>query len=159
MALRILSGMIFVPRGGTRQGSVEVTFNPFELANASNEAFELRKRREIGPSGRFVESPASIVAARQFDVLTGAGGSDFRGRINDTVTRDSITISWNAPAGRVDQEEIPFLVVGEVPEGVAVALPPRPDVSLPDDRIPPDSLRRRRSSGRERRPRASKKES
>jgi hypothetical protein len=157
MALKILSGMIFIPRGGTRQGSVEINFNPFELANASNAAFELRKRREIGANGRFVESPASIVAARQFDVLTGAGGTDFRGQISDTVTRDSITISWDAPAGRVDQEEIPFLVVGEVPEGVAVALPPRPDVSLPDDRLP-DSLRRTRSSGRERKPRVSKKE-
>ena len=31
MALRILSGMIFIPNGGTAEGSVEVSFNPFQM--------------------------------------------------------------------------------------------------------------------------------
>jgi hypothetical protein len=134
MALRILSGLIFIPRGGTRRGTVTITFDPFVLSAASNPLFELRKEREIGPSGRFSKRPATIVAARQFDILTGTGG-DFRGRINDSSTRDSITISWNSSAGRVDQEEIPFMVIGEVPEGPSVSLPPAPGVTVPDSGI------------------------
>ena len=52
MALRILSGMIFVPNGGTAQGSVVISFKPFQLAARSNPAFELRKEQEIGPRER-----------------------------------------------------------------------------------------------------------
>jgi hypothetical protein len=155
MALRILSGMIFIPRGGTKSGSVEISFNPFALTVASNSAFELRKRREIGPRERFVRRPASIVAARQFDIVTILGDAgNYRGRINDTVTRDSITISWNAPAGRVDQEEIPFMIVGEVPVQPAPVFLTvrRPGDGLtpvrPGDELPSDLLSRRRSRAR-----------
>ena len=154
MALRILSGMIFIPRGGSIRGSVEISFNPFELTDASNSAFELRKRREIGPRERFVQRPASIVAARQFALLFPLPHSEsYRGRINDTVTRDSITISWNKSGGRVDQEEIPFMIVGEVPvQPAPVSMPVRPGDGLtpvrPGDELPSDLLSRRRSRAR-----------
>jgi hypothetical protein len=122
MALRILSGMIFVPNGGSRTGSVDITFSPFALSSASNAAIELRKRREIGPDGRFKETPASMVAARQFALTFPLPHDDsYRVRLNDRVTRDLLTISWDISSseGRVDQEEIPFIIIGEVPEGVS----------------------------------------
>ncbi len=120
MALRILSGMIFIPRGGSIRGSVDISFDPFDLAGASDALFELRKKREIGPHGRFVKTPASMVAARQFALMFPfPHAGSYRARINDRVTRDSITISWNKSGGRVDQEEIPFMVVGEVPDAPA----------------------------------------
>jgi len=117
MALRVLSGMVFIPRGGIPQGNVVISFDPFELSTASNSAFELRKIRRIGPAGRFIRRPASIVAVRQFSFLGEFPATpNFRGRINDTVTRDFISISWSPALGIVDQEEIPFMVIGEVPD-------------------------------------------
>jgi hypothetical protein len=138
MALRVLSGMIFIPRGGSRRGSVEISFNPFALANASNALFELRKRKEIGPSGRFIRSPASIVAVRQFDIVP--IGGDFRVNLSDSVTRDSISIRWR-PSQRVDQEEIPFMIIGEVPDPVPVRVVGTGTLV----REPSDVLRRERS--------------
>jgi hypothetical protein len=152
MALRILSGMIFVPHGGAARGSVEISFNPFQLIARSNPEFELRKEREIGPRGRFIRRPASIVAARQFDIVPIA--NDWRVKLNDTVTRDSITISWRSNASRVDQEEIPFLVIGEVPETVSVSLP-EPTVV----RQPSDMMRGRRVGARKARKKSRKSES
>ena len=149
MALRILSGMIFVPRGGIGQGSVEISFNPFELASASNAAFELRKKREIGPAVRYLRAPASIVAARQFAITQLSGGDrSYRGRINDTVTRDSITISWNMAVARFDQEEIPFMVIGDVGEIVPIPQPFPGRPARPGDRLPPDILSRQRARKR-----------
>jgi hypothetical protein len=142
MALRILSGMIFIPNGGTAEGSVEISFNPFQLSASSNAAFELRKEAEIGPRERFIRRPASIVAARQFDIVPIA--NDWRVRLNDTVTRDSITIRWRSRSSRVDQEEIPFMVIGEVKDPVPlspVQPPLRPIVDQPSDIM-------RRRSGR-----------
>ena len=45
MALRVLSGIIFIPNGGSRRGNVEISFNPFALANASNAGFEFEKEK------------------------------------------------------------------------------------------------------------------
>jgi hypothetical protein len=73
MATRILSGMVFIPSGGTREGSVDISFDPFALTTASNTAFELRRRREVGPRGRFKKKPAFVVGTRQFGILTIAG--------------------------------------------------------------------------------------
>ena len=116
MALRILSGMIFIPRGGTARGSVAISFNPFQLTNSSNPGFELRKEQEIGPRERFVRRPVSMVAARQFAIMMIS--SNPRVTLNDTVTRDSTATRWHTSArtARIDQEEIPFLIIGEVPE-------------------------------------------
>jgi hypothetical protein len=157
MALRILSGLIFIPRGGSGRGSVEISFDPFELANASNDLFELRKKREVGPAGRYFRSPASIIAARQFAITPIFGDREWRGRINDTVTRDSITISWNMPAGRFDQEEIPFMVIGDVGEFVPIPQPFPGRPARPGDRIPSDIRSRQRSRKRPARKKTGKK--
>jgi hypothetical protein len=148
MALRVLSGMIFIPNGGSRRGSITISFNPFAVANASYALFELRKRTEVGPTGRFIRRPASIVAARQFDIIP--VGQDFRVNLSDTVTRDSINIRWR-PSTRIDQEEIPFMIIGEVPDPVAVRVPGTGTTV----RQPSDVLRRRRAARR--RARAKKK--
>ena len=58
MALRILSGMIFIPNGGTAEGSVEVSFNPFQISASSNPAFELRKETE--KTARAFRSPSLL---------------------------------------------------------------------------------------------------
>ena len=142
MALRILSGMIFIPNGGTAEGSVEVSFNPFQISVSGNPAFELRKETEIGPRERFVRRPCSIVAARQFDIVPIA--NDWRVRLNDTVTRDSITIRWRSRASRVDQEEIPFMVIGEVKDPVPLSTVRPPLRTVVEQ--PSDIMRRR--SGR-----------
>jgi hypothetical protein len=143
--------MIFIPRGGLQQGSAVISFIPFDLANASNARIELRKKTEVGPTGRFVRRPASMVAVRQFDIVPVA--RDFRVNINDTVTRDSITISWRARTARVDQEEIPFLIIGEVPDPapvVTVQLPPGSTVVT----HPTDIMRGRSGRGRSRKKRS-----
>jgi hypothetical protein len=101
MALRILSGMIFIPRGGTRSGSVTVGFLPFALTAASNNTFELRRQREIGPKERFKARPAFVVGARQFGIVSILGGGGYyRMNIDDVTTRDSITIRWNGSSRR-----------------------------------------------------------
>jgi hypothetical protein len=117
--------MIFIPRGGTARGSVSISFNPFQLTNSSNPAFELRKEREIGPRRRFNRRPVSMVASRQFAIMTTS--SNPRVTLNDRITRDSITISWHTSArtARIDQEEIPFLIIGEVPDLVPISKPTR----------------------------------
>ena len=155
MPVKILSGLVFIPHGGNQSGSVTITFDPFEISDSSNDEFELHKKTVIGSSGRFRSKPASIVAARQFGVLFGAPmwDIDFKGKINDRVTRDSIRISWNAnaPRGRVDQEEIPFLVIGTVPDPPVARPgqpkgPPRP----PGRKKPSRAKRPRRVPGRSR---------
>jgi hypothetical protein len=154
MAIRCLSGMIKVPQGGSRVGTVTIGFLPFAFT-AAPANFELRKRRQFGPQTRFVRVPCSIVAARQFAHLFPLPHhTSYRGRINDVVTRDSITISWTTSAseGRVDQEEIPFLVIGEV--GELVPIPPGfPGSTRPNG--PPSSLQAQRA--RKRRGRTTRK--
>ena len=153
MAMRILSGMVYIPNGGTRSGNVEISFNPFALANTSNPAFELRKRTEVGASGRFTGKPASIVAPRQFGLLE--IGTYYRVNIDSNATRDVITIGWKARgSARVDQEEIGFMVVGEVPDGPATR-PPGPTTPV-DNRRPSKVTPRKRSR---KRPVASKQSS
>ena len=151
MALRILSGMVFIPNGGTRSGTVEISFTPFALANTSNPVFELRKRSEVGASGRFTAKPASIVAPRQFGLLE--VGTFYRVNVDSTVTRDVISIRWKARgSARVDQEEIGFMVVGEVPDG-PVTRPPGPTTPVGDGR--PSNVQPRKRAPK--RPGASKR--
>jgi hypothetical protein len=117
--------MLFIPRGGSARGSVRIGFNPFRLTNSSNPVIQLRKEQEIGPRERFLRRPVMIVAARQFAIM--ALSDNPRVKLNDTVTRDSIRIGWSTSArtARVDQEEIPFLVIGEVPDFVQISKPTR----------------------------------
>jgi hypothetical protein len=117
MALRILSGMLFI-NGGPKNGAAVITFSPFTLATAPGTA-SLNKARVIGANGTFRHPPASIVAARQFAIIDVSPDTDYRLRINDTVTTSSITISW-AGTGPIFNEEIPFMIVGEVPDALAI---------------------------------------
>ena len=79
----------------------------------------LNKARVIGANGAFRNPPASIVAARQFAIIDVSPDTDYRLRINDTVTTSSITISW-AGTGPIFSEEIPFMIVGEVPDALSI---------------------------------------
>jgi len=117
MALRILSGMLFI-NGGPKNGAAVITFSPFTLATAPN-TVSLNKARVIGANGTFRHPPASIVAARQFAIIDVSPDTDYRLRINDTVTTSSITISW-AGTGPIFSEEIPFMIVGEVPDALSI---------------------------------------
>jgi hypothetical protein len=117
MALRILSGMLFI-NGGPKNGAAVITFSPFTLATAPG-TVSLNKARVIGANGTFRHPPASIVAARQFALIDVSPDTDYRLRINDTVTTSSITISW-AGTGPIFNEEIPFMIVGEVPDALSV---------------------------------------
>ena len=118
MALRILSGMLFI-NGGPKNGTAVLSFNPFELTNAPA-TVSLNKVRVIGAAGDFIHSPASIVAARQFVIFD--TDSNYRLRIDDTVTADSITISWGG-TGATFSEEIPFMIVGEVADPIKLPIP------------------------------------
>lgn len=137
MALRILSGLLFI-NGGPKGGTAVITFNPFALATAPP-TVSLNKARIIGADGAFRQRPASIVAARQFAILD--VDATYRLRINDTVTTTSITISW-AVTGPSFHEEIPFMVVGEVPDPQPIPGPGRPP------RRPRKAPRRRAARGR-----------
>ncbi len=117
MALRILSGMLFI-NGGPKNGAAVITFSPFTLATAPG-TVSLNKARVIGANGTFRHPPASIVAARQFAIIDVSPDTDYRLRINDTVTTSSITISW-AGTGPIFNEEIPFMIVGEGPDALAI---------------------------------------
>jgi hypothetical protein len=123
MALRILSGMLFID-DGPKNGSAVITFSPFALG-AHPRSVSLRKARVIGAAGAFTSAPASIVAARQFAILGVSPDTDYRLRINDTVTTSSITISW-AGTGPIFHEEIPFMIVGEVGDRFPIPRIPRP---------------------------------
>jgi hypothetical protein len=136
MALRILSGLLFI-NGGPKSGTAVITFSPFTLTTAPP-TVSLNKARVIGANGAFRQRPASIVAARQFAIID--ADTTYRLRINDTVTTTSITISW-AGTGPSFHEEIPFMVVGEVPD-----LQPIPGPGQPPRR-PRKPARRRTGRG------------
>jgi hypothetical protein len=122
MALRILTGMLFI-NGGPKNGRAIITHSPFRLSSAPS-TVSLRKARVIGADGAFTGTPAAVVAARQFAILDVSPDTDYRLRINDTVTTTALTISW-AGTGPIFNEEIPFIVVGEVGERFAVSgMPP-----------------------------------
>ena len=154
MTIRVLSGLVVVPRGGTRRGEAIITFDPFQLESADPPECRLRKARAIGPTGRFVARPASIVAARQFTLVKPwPAPAHFKLVINDRVTRDSIRIRWrNAEEfARVDQQEIPFMVVGDVGEIVPVVRPPGVTI------VPGAAVPKPRKRGRSRARKARKK--
>ena len=140
MALRILSGMLFI-NGGPKNGAAVITFSPFTLATAPN-TVSLNKARVIGANGTFRHPPASIVAARQFAIIDVSPDTDYRLRINDTMTTSSITISWTG-TGPIFNEEIPFMIAGKVPDALSI-----PDVR--PRRRPPRSRKpsRRRATRR-----------
>jgi hypothetical protein len=128
MALRILSGLIWanpsvVPQGG---GFARISFNPFRL-NAATTGVELKKRTEIGPAADFLSRPASIIAARQFILVTGEGKTL---GINDTIDANEMTIRWRGAAVSNVHEEIPFLIIGEVDDPAEIVV-----IRVPDARV------------------------
>ena len=148
MALRILTGMLFI-NGGPKNGRAIISHSPFRLVSAAS-TVSLRKARVIGADGAFTGTPAAVVAARQFAILDVSPDTDYRLRINDTVTTTALTISW-AGTGPIFNEEIPFIVVGEVGERFAVSgMPP---VATPRPRRPARKARRPKKASRPKRTR------
>src|SRR4051794_30971777 len=86
MALRVLSGMLFI-NNGPKSGRAVIAFNPLRLTAAPG-TVSLKKARTVGAAGDFTRSPASIVAARQFAIID--TDSNYKLRIGDTVTTTSI---------------------------------------------------------------------
>jgi hypothetical protein len=136
--------MLFI-NGGPKNGSAVITFSPFTLATAPR-TVSLNKARVIGANGAFRHPPASIVAARQFAIIDVSPDTDYRLRINDTVTTSSITISW-AGTGPIFSEEIPFMIVGEVADALSI-----PEVRPRKRLRRPSRPSRRRKRPLERRP-------
>ncbi len=143
MALRILIGMLFLD-GGPKNGRAVVSLSPFRLVAAPS-SVSLRKARVIGADGAFSSPPAVMVASRQFAILDVSPNTDYRLRINDTVTTTTLTISW-AGTGPIFSEEIPFLVVGEV--GDRFAVPGMPPAASPLPRRPTRAPRRPKTARR-----------
>jgi hypothetical protein len=137
MALRVLSGMLFI-NDGPKNGAATITFNPLRLAAAPG-SVSLRKAKVVGADGTFTRAPASIVAARQFAILDVSPDSDYKLRISDTVTTTAIRITW-AGSGPIFHEEIPFMVVGDVP-----APRPRRPRGRPGRRSQAKAARRRKA--------------
>jgi hypothetical protein len=75
---------------------------------------ELGQKRTGGRAGRFKAKPAILVSARQFQSL-GVNG-DFGVALDTSVTRDVLEIQWECPKGPIYHQEIPFMVIGEVPD-------------------------------------------
>ncbi|HZP37707.1 MAG TPA: hypothetical protein VFE48_14575 [Methylomirabilota bacterium] len=143
MALRILVGTLFID-GGPKNGRAVVSLSPFRLVSAPS-TVSLRKARVIGADGAFSSPPAVMVASRQFAILDVSPDTDYRLRINDSVTTTALTIRW-AGTGPIFSEEIPFLVVGEV--GDRFAVPGMPPAASPRPRRPERAARRRRPARR-----------
>lgn len=162
MALRILTGMLFI-NGGPKNGRAVISHSPFRLVSAAS-TVSLRKARVIGADGVFTTPPAVMVSARQFAILDVSPDTDYRLRINDSVTTTALTISW-AGTGPIFNEEIPFIVVGEVGERFTVGIPgasPRPRRPARKARRPKKAraarkARRRKGTRRPKKSRGSRK--
>ena len=162
MALRILTGMLFI-NGGPKNGRAVISHSPFRLVSAAS-TVSLRKARVIGADGVFTTTPAVMVSARQFAILDVSPDTDYRLRINDSVTTTALTISW-AGTGPIFNEEIPFIVVGEVGERFTVGIPgasPRPRRPARKARPPKKAraaqkARRRKGTRRPKKSRGSRK--
>jgi hypothetical protein len=112
--LRILSGTVYLPRGGMSVGSFIISFYPLSL-DAAPPGAELRNAKEIGAQGPFIGAPATFVTARQFTITEGDLPYEFV-NINDTVTRQSLSVDWARRHDRdqVFVEEVPFMAIGMV---------------------------------------------
>jgi hypothetical protein len=153
MALRILTGMLFI-NGGPKNGRAVISHSPFRLVSAAS-TVSLRKARVIGADGVFTTPPAVMVSARQFAILDVSPDTDYRLRINDSVTTTALTISW-AGTGPIFSEEIPFIVVGEVGERFTVGIPggsPRPPRPARNARRP----KKARAARKARRPKGTRR--
>jgi hypothetical protein len=118
MALRILSGFVNITSSGPKNGQVRIRFNPHERIDGDAPVIE---QRTIGPAGRYVSTPAKLIALRQITLLGFNPLPDSTFRLGDTINRDQITITWNG-SGPAFSEEVSYMIVGEVPDPA-----PRPD--------------------------------
>jgi len=138
MALRILTGLVNVSSGGPKTGNVTISFNPHQRSAGTVGVVE---RTTIGPAGRFIAVPGKVVALRQIKLIGVDPMSDYSFRLNDSISRDALTIRWRA-TGPAFTEEISYMVVGEVPDlPNTVTILPLP---LPRKRSRSRSTRRRK---------------
>lgn len=110
MALRILTGIVNISRTGPKNGRVRIRFNPHQRIDGDASLIE---RRTIGAAGDFVATPGKLVALRQIALLDLGGTSTYRFIVNDTITRQRLTISWRGHSTAFS-EEISYMVIGEV---------------------------------------------
>jgi len=112
MALRVLSGFVNVKSTGPKSGRVRIGFDPHQKISGDANPVE---RKTIGPSGRFVSTPAKLIALRQVSLIGLDPMADYKLRLGDTITRDDLEITWSGK-GPAFSEEISYLVIGEVPD-------------------------------------------
>ena len=112
MALRVLSGLLNIRSTGPKSGSVRIGFNPHVRTQGTIGVVE---RATIGPAGRFVAVPAKIIALRQITALGLEPMPDYKFRLADTISRDSIRIRWSG-VGPAFTEEVSYMIIGEVPD-------------------------------------------
>ncbi len=112
MALRVLSGFVNVKSTGPKSGRVRIGFDPHQKISGDANPVE---RKTIGPSGRFVSTPAKLIALRQVSLVGVDPMADYKLRLGDTITRDDLEITWSGK-GPAFSEEISYLVIGEVPD-------------------------------------------
>ena len=112
MALRVLSGFVNVKSTGPKSGRVRIGFDPHEKIAGDANPIE---RRTIGPAGRFVSTPAKLIALRQIAAIGLTPMPTYKFRLGDTITRDDLEITWSG-SGPAFSEEISYLVIGEVPD-------------------------------------------
>lgn len=137
MPIRILTGIVNIGSNGPKSGSVRIGFVPHARINGDATVVE---RGEVGPAIRFSGVPAKMVALRQTAVQVVSEPMKFI--VNDTITRDSLTIRWRG-VGSCFSEEISYLVFGEVPE--VIRIPPRlTPVGPRGPRIPPRGRSKKR---------------
>jgi len=125
MALRILTGLVNVSSGGPKTGNVTISFNPHQRSAGTVGVVE---RTTIGPAGRFTAVPGKVVALRQIKLIGVDPMSDYSFRLNDSISRDALTIRWRA-TGPAFTEEISYMVVGVVPDPITIEpILPRPGI-------------------------------
>jgi hypothetical protein len=140
MALRVLSGLVNIRSSGPKSGSVRIGFNPHQRTQGTVGVVE---RATVGPAGRFVAVPAKIIALRQITLLGIGPMPDYKFRLADTISRDSIRIRWSG-VGPAFSEEVSYMIIGEVPD---------PQPSRAPVRRPSRPSRPKRPPRRPRRPR------
>jgi len=119
MALRVLSGLVNIRSTGPKNGSVRIGFNPHQRTQGTVSVVE---RATIGPAGRFVATPAKIIALRQIRLIAASPMPDYEFRLADEISRDSIRIRWNG-VGPAFSEEVSYMVIGEVPDSAPAPAP------------------------------------
>src|SRR6185369_7473584 len=88
-----------------KTGNVTISFNPHQRSAGTVGVVE---RTTIGPAGRFTAVPGKVVALRQIKLIGVDPMSDYSFRLNDSISRDALTIRWRA-TGPAFTEEISYM--------------------------------------------------